>query len=392
MTTQTHAPLDVVYIRDHLVPSGGTTYLVDTLPRFDPARAQVSLCVLQNFRPHDASAVWWQESGIPTSFIGRSKRNPWHLFRFGVSLRRRKPDLVVLSGPKSMILGGGLTKVLGIPSSTHFNNMIALSNAMMWTQRQFISGTTSVAVSNAVRHWASSHYHLPLEQIEVIRPGRDLTRFATAAGTGGALLRAALGIPPHAPIIALVGRLLVAQKGQDLMIQAMPALLRRHPETVLLVVGDGPDRRSLEAMIQDMGLGQAARLLGHRENVAEILAAADLAVVPSVCEEAFGFGVLEGWSAGVPVVAFASGGLPELLQHRTNGLLVPKSDVVALVDTISELLANPGLAIHLTAAGRQSATRFTVDRHVATLTDCYTRIVADFRRAQEGPAIRTSGS
>lgn len=370
------SPINVVYVRDHLIPSGGTTYLRDTLPRFDADFVRTSLCVLQP--PAEGRAA--QFSGIPTFFAGHGKRAPWHLFRLARLLARQNPDLLVLSGPKSMVLGGLAARMLRVPGSAHLNNMLEVPPLMRLAQRRLLAGSNASAVSRAVRAWASTYYGLAPARIEVIHPAINLTRFPAAAGMGAAL-RASLGIPPKAPVLALIGRLVVAQKGQDLMIRAMTALLRRHPDAVLLLAGDGPDRQDLESLIRHLGLERAVHLLGRREDVAAILAASDVVVVPSVCEEGFGLVAVEGWAAGVPVVAFESGGIGEIVRHRQTGLLVPKGDVAGLADAISGLLEDRAEAARLARAGQREVARFTVDRHVATLTAFYARIVADSRRS-----------
>lgn len=374
MIAQTRArPLNVVYVRDHLAPSGGTTYLRNTLPRFDPRRIRASLCVLQ---PRDDSIPSVESAEIPTFFAGRSKRDPRHLLEVRALLRTWKPDLLVLSGPKSMIVGGLLARVLGLPSSPRFNNMLPVSKATIWVQRRLLSTTTvAVAVSHAVRDWAAACYRLPPSHVEVIHPGHETARFALGPEVGQAI-RAKLGIDTSAPVVALVGRLVTAQKGQDLVVKAMPRLLRSHPNAILLIIGEGPDRELLETLSCDLGIGRAVRLLGHRDDVPEILAAADVVAIPSVCEEAFPFTALEGWAAGRPLVAFASGGLAEMVQHRKTGLVIPKGDAAGLIDAILRVLNDAALADRLVNAGRRAAAEFTVENHVEALSDFYRRIVA----------------
>ena len=319
--------------------------------------------------------------GVPTFFIGRKKVDPRCLFDLVAQLRRWKPDLIVLSGPKSMVLGGVAARILDVPVSAHLNNTLPVPELMRRAQRRVLAGSTAIAVSKAVRAWASTYYGLPPERLEVLHPGFDLTAFPAAAETGQ-MVRSRLGIPPDAPVIALIGRLVVAQKGQNLMLQAMPTLLQRHPEAVLLMAGDGPDRRYLESLVQDLGLDRAVRMLGHREDVAEILAAADATVVPSTCEEGFGLMVVEAWAAGVPVVAFGGGGLGELVRHHETGLLVTKGDVTGLASATSALLGDPDEARRVARAGQKEVARFSVDHHVTGLADFYARIVSDFRRAK----------
>ena len=375
MSTQRRGrPLHVVHIRDHLVPSGGTTYFRNTLPQFDRGRVRASLCVLQ--RPDDASR-WFETAGVATFCVGRSKLDARHLLDVRDVLLVQDTDLLVLSGPKSMIVGGLLARFLGLPTSPHFNHMIPNSMPMMWLQRRLSSTTAiAVAVSQAVRDWAAENYGLLDARIRVVHPGHDVARFAAPQPGVRRTFRAALNIDQHTPVIALIGRLLSAQKGQELLIRAIPGVLRLCPNAILLVVGDGPDRAELETLVRGLGLGQAVRLLGHRDDIPEVLASTDVLVLPSLCEEAFPLAALEGLAAGRPVVAFAVGGLREIVCDGATGLLVAKGDVPGLVEAIVSLVQNPTLGDQLGRAGKQFAARFTVEAHVMQLMDLYEEIVA----------------
>ena len=375
MTVQTaaRAPLKVLYIRDHLIPAGGTTALLDTLPRFDPARIAPSLCVLQ---PRDEIASVFEAAGVPTLCIAHRKPDPRCLLETRAWARGREPCLLVLSGPKSLIIGGLVARSLGLPTSPFFNHMIADSKLVTLAQRRLASTTAiGVASSRAVRDWACARYRLPPERVQVVYPGHDGGRFAAPP----AAARDALGLPPGAAVIAMVGRLVSAQKGQDLLLRAMPEIRRQCPEALLLIAGDGPDRAALESLAQELGLGAAVRFLGRRDDVPALLAASDVVAVPSVVAEAFGLTALEGMAAGRPVVAFASGGLPELVRDGETGILVPTGDAAGLARAIRQLLTEPALRDRLGAAGRRVAAGFTTEARVAALSDIYERIAATSR-------------
>jgi glycosyltransferase involved in cell wall biosynthesis len=372
MTAQTavRAPLKVLYIRDHLNLGGGTTALLDTLPRFDPARIAPSLCVLQ---PRDEIARVFEAAGVPTLCIAHRKPDPRCLLDARAWARGRAAGLLVLSGPKSLIIGGLLARLLNLPTSPFFNHMIASSKLVTLAQRRLASTTAiGVASSRAVQDWACARYGLPLERVQVVYPGHDGGRFAVPPTAA----RDALGLPPGAPVIAMIGRLVSAQKGQDLLLRAMSEIRRHCPEALLLIVGDGPDRAALESLARKLGLAAAVRFFGHRDDIPAFLAASQVVAVPSVVAEAFGLTALEGMAAGRPVVAFASGGLPELIRHGETGFLVPKGDVAGLASAIQQLLTDPARRERLGAAGRRVAAGFTTEARVDALSDIYERIAA----------------
>jgi len=368
------APLSVLYVRDHLQAAGGSTYLLDTLPRFDPIRVKPVLYVLGPLEPDHHPAVLDQ---LDVTFTDRAPgdwRRPVDLWRLA---RRVRPDLVVLSGPRSMVQGGLLAALLGVPSLLHLNFVIEFSPAQVRLQRLLRRrGQHVIAVSEAVRRWAADALALDAAAIERIYPVRDWHRHGDPAHGARARLRHACAVPDGAIALLLVGRLLLAEKGQDVMLHALRALLRDRPDTVLLLAGDGPDRHRVVELAQALGVEHAVRLLGYRQDVPELLAACDLLVVPSTCEEAFGLVALEAHAAGRPVIVSAAGGLTEIVSHGVNGCVVPRGDAPALANAIRRLLADPALVRRLVERGRIDVERFGFDAHMTTLTDLFARVVA----------------
>lgn len=372
--TRVRRPLQVVYVRDHLIPSGGTAALLDNLSRFDPKRILPSLCVI---RARDHAADAFEDAGVPTICIGHRWLDPRCLLAARAWVRSRRPAFLVLSGPRSLVVGGLLARWLGLPTSPFFNHMIPDSAPMTLVQRG-LSSTTAIGVASsyAVRDWACARYRLSPAQVEVIYPGRDMTRFAPLTRRARERVRADLGLSSSQPVIAMIGRLMSAQKGQDLMLRAMTDLLPRCPAAMLLIVGDGPDRAALERLSSELRIGPAIRFLGWRDEIPEIVGASDVVVVPSVVGEAFGLAALEGMAAERPVVAFATGGLKEIVRDGETGILVPTGDAAALASAIARIVTDAALADRLGAAGRRIAAGFTIEARVENVSALYERIAA----------------
>jgi glycosyltransferase involved in cell wall biosynthesis len=148
--------------------------------------------------------------------------------------------------------------------------------------------------------------------------------------------------------LVTVGRL-QAPKDPLTLVRALAALAHGSHETV--IVGDGPDRSAVEAEVRRLGLDSAVRLAGVRNDVAALLAAADLFVLSSR-SEGLPLSILEAMAAGLPVVASSVGGVPELVLDGETGLLVPPGDSRSLAQAIERLLADPALRGRLGAAGR----------------------------------------
>ncbi len=222
-----------------------------------------------------------------------------------------------------------------------------------------------VAVSQVVADSVIEIERVHAGQVMVIENGIELSRFA---GVDGGRLRRELALETR-PIVACVSRL-TAEKGVESAIRMMPMVGRG---AALLLVGDGPERERLRALAEQLQLGDAVRFLGVRNDVERVLAAADVVVVPSHWEEAFGLAVVEGMAAGRPVVVSRSGAMPSLVGEA--GLVVPKRDPAALAGAVTRLLDDPLLRARLgRAAAAQARARFGMARFVAEVCGLYRRV------------------
>jgi len=153
-------------------------------------------------------------------------------------------------------------------------------------------------------------------------------------------------------VIGVVGRLRW-EKGQDILLNAMPEVVKKIPNTVLLVVGDGPDRKSLEQRAKSLGLENNILWLGQRsaEEVYELYKVMDVVVVPSRFE-GFGLTAAESIAAGCPVIASAVDGLAEVIQDGLTGLLFPSGDTKKLASLIIDLFADKKKALNIAGKGK----------------------------------------
>jgi glycosyltransferase involved in cell wall biosynthesis len=139
----------------------------------------------------------------------------------------------------------------------------------------------------------------------------------------------------------------------------------------LQIAGAGPERPALDEDIRALGLNDAVRFLGWQADLAPWLAGWDIFVQPSL-EEGLPIAAMEAMAAGLPVVATAVGGTPELVEDGKTGWLVPPGDPAALVQRIRALLLNPEQARVIGAAGRARVReKFSTDRMVTELSAIY---------------------
>jgi len=216
--------------------------------------------------------------------------------------------------------------------------------------------------------------NVPRSAIHVIRNGTPLERFdRPALAARRTEIRSALGVG-DAPLVLVLAALRDG-KGHDVLIDALPILHQRIPRARLLLAGSGSCEQQLRR--QAAPYGTAVLFLGARTDVPELLAGADLVVLPSF-SEALPTALIEAAAAGRPVVATRVGGTPEVVHHGRTGLLVPPGDAHALAEAMSDVLSAPDWARRLGHAARRMAQeRFSlggqIDRTLALWSEVVSR-------------------
>jgi glycosyltransferase involved in cell wall biosynthesis len=189
-----------------------------------------------------------------------------------------------------------------------------------------------------------------------------------------AACRAALGLEPGHRVALCVARL-SPEKDVGGFLEAAALLTATLPEARFLVAGDGPLLPTLRRQVDLLGLNGRAFLLGRRDDVPDLMAAAEVVCVPSR-EEGLGLAALEAMACALPVVAARVGGLPEVVDEGTTGLLVPPGDPVALAGALGTILVDPVQSAAWGAAGRARVlARFTDARMIAGTEAVYAAAV-----------------
>lgn len=279
--------------------------------------------------------------------------NPLTIARLTGLLRRVRPDLVVTLMDKDLRLTGAAARLLGLPVIARRANDQPLSAHLY--SRVIYAGIAShhIANSQATRDtMLGSAPWLDPERITVIHNGVDARHFDSAAA-------AQLSVPAGVRV-GLIGRL-EERKGVLDLLDAWPSVSNQNADAQLVLVGRGP-------LEQDVARGAArlerAQFLGYHADVAPILKALDIVVVPSHWE---GFGLIaaEAMAAGKPVIAANASSLPEIVRDGVDGLLVPARDPEALSTAILRLAADPELRARMGAAGHERVAReFSIDRMI----------------------------
>lgn len=263
------------------------------------------------------------------------------------------------------------------PSVIHVRDVLPPGPAARAITRAVVAQPGAVVcISHYVarRFAADGRCRLP---VSVVPNAVDLARFDPVRADRGAT-RAQLALPADAPVLAIVGQI-TPWKGHDTAVRALHVVRRTHPAARLLIVGDvkfdAPATRlrnrsylaELRQLVDALGLGDAVRFTGERQDVAEILGAVDALLVPSVAEP-FGRTVIEAMAMGAPVIATDLGGPAEIIEHGVTGLLAPPGEPARWAEAVNRVLADPDGARARTACGRAVAVEsFGANRHARAM-------------------------
>jgi glycosyltransferase involved in cell wall biosynthesis len=217
---------------------------------------------------------------------------------------------------------------------------------------------------------------IPAERVTVVRRGRDPIRLGAPSPERRAASRAMLGLGPDARIVVNVGRE-DFQKDQSALVGAFATLARADERLVLFLVGRrGSASQDIDRRIADSGVASRIVRLGHRGDVPNILAAADLFVFPSRWEGLPG-AVIEAMALGLPIVASRIPSITELLLEAECGLLVPPGDEAALASSLGSLLTDASRRLAMGERGRNLfLERYTLEESVKGMTALYQRLLA----------------
>lgn len=270
------------------------------------------------------------------------------------------------------ILAGLLT---GVPVICHVKGFEKYSQRERWGARRLAS---LVFMTEAVAaHCRENGIVAPHNQ--VIYDAVDLAWMQAKRSRGE--VRAALGVDADQPLLLISGNI-QEWKGQAVVVEAMGRIAARHPRAVCLVAG-GVHRagaayaEAMQRRIAELGLPQAVRLLGFRDDMPDLIHAVDIVVHASVRPEPFGRVILEAMLAGRAVIASDAGGVRELIEDGVTGWLVPPGDAEALASALDRCLSQPTAAAEIGERGRTWATRnFSLERHVAEMGAEYERAAA----------------
>jgi glycosyltransferase involved in cell wall biosynthesis len=374
-------PIRVTYLIDSLGMGGAERVLLSTLQHLDRERFEPRVCALQERDGNPLTAAV-RDLGITVDMVPVGRlRDPRALARVVRYLRSSRAELLHTQLEFSNILGGVAAKIRRIPcvSTLHTfddppaGTRDAWRTRLMWGSMRRLHSRV-IAVSEAVRLHHMEHGGLPAGKIVTIYNGVDLSAFEPEATSIRESLRGDLGIGPDAPVMVSVAVLREA-KGMQHLLDAMNKIRQTVPSVRLVIVGEGEHGMALRQHSERLGLGEHVVFTGMRSDVADLLTMSDLFVLPTL-GDVLPTVVAEAMAAGLPVVATNVGGLPEMVEDGSTGLLVSPASAAELANACARLLDDPDLASGMGRAGRVLATeRFDVRGQLARLSELYESLV-----------------
>lgn len=383
----------ILYAIESLGSGGTERSLAELLPPLTASGIEAEVVCLRRAEGHHQQV---EAAGIPVTVL--AARGWWgRIAELRRRLRREPPDLLHTMLFRTDLIGrlaaaGTGVTVLGSLVSTPYDPIRRLDprlgagrlnrarRADAWTARGLCDHFH--AVSRAAASAAVRDLGVPAKRITVVARGRDPRALEVPSPQRRAAARAALGLEVEDELVLHSGRHEYA-KGQLDLVAATALLARSRPRLRVLIAGrEGAVTADLERAIAAAGVADRVRLLGHRNDVPELLAAADLFAFPSLYEGLPG-AVIEAMALGLPVVAADIPALREVVEPGRSALLVPPREPAALASAIGDMLTDRERARAFGRRGRALfEERFTLERSVDGMLDLYRSLTGRRRPAR----------
>jgi glycosyltransferase involved in cell wall biosynthesis len=364
----------VVYLA-HAFMVGGAEEMVLNLVRHLPPRFEPMVCCINQPGPIGEEI---RKTGAPFAVLGLTPgwRRPGDVRRIGRYLRETQPTIVhtfLLTASLYGRLAAILTRV-PVVIGTEVNIYERKQPLHALAERLLMAGTSRVIASaDSVRDFYIKQIHAAPQKVDVVYNAVDWNQLQTTATRD--VLRRSLGLLPDAQVAGIIARL-TEQKGHRYLLEALastPSLAN----VQLLVIGDGDLRESLVQDARARGLERRVHFLGARRDLGDLLAAMDVFVLPSLWE-GLPLSMILAMGAGLPIVATAVAGVPEVVEEGRTGLLVPPADAAALGAALARVFGDAAFAQRMGREARASVLpRFGVDGYVRSIAGLYDRLLSE---------------
>lgn len=343
---------------------GAEKLLVPFSLRIDGTRFSVIVVALTCGGPVEDEL---RREGVDVRVVRRdAKFGPGDLLRLITLIRKERVDIVHTHLQNADILAGLAAKACGVMQVSTFHGIAhdpGLAGRLK-TWLRVILPDRIIAVSGATARACIDEFGARRDRVSIVYNGLDSDSFFPAVRRER----------KNEVVLATVGRL-EEEKGNAFFLEALAEVKRRLPNAVGIIIGDGSLKAELERMAGELGLKEAVRFLGARNDVPDLLRIADIVVIPSLTE-GFSLVALEAMACGKPVIATRVGGIPELIDDGTNGILVPARDSRELAHAIIKLAGDLALSEKMGSQGRAKVIeQFSLEKMVRGIERVYVSMI-----------------
>jgi glycosyltransferase involved in cell wall biosynthesis len=366
--------LNVLQVCDHLGWEGSRMHGVKRLfawmiPRFDPARYNVSLVSL---RKKDLSEETLESFGVDITYLHKSKFDPATLPALLKVVDRKAIDILHLHGYGATTFGrmaGGMRR---IPSILHEHANLTDTPWFQKIADRALEPLTdiAIAVSQSTAEFVIKARQIPAEKTKVVYLGVPLEEFSRRRPAEDvASARAELGIAPGEFAIGCVTRL-HDSKGNQYLVDAAKLVVAERPQAKFFLVGEGPLLPALQDQARALGLGDRFVFAGFAKDVARVVSAFDVSVFPSLWEGT-PLTVFEALAMGKSIVATDADGLLDVLTDARDAVIVPKRDARALADGLIRMIDEPDTRARLASNAHETSRQYDIAAFVRKMERLY---------------------
>ena len=362
--------LKIVHLVTSLEVGGAQHNMLLGLPRLDRNRYEhhiVSIMNRMQMRPQ------FLKAGIGVHTLGLSHKTDLAVaLRLRSLLKQLRPDILHTYLIHGNVLGRIVGRLIGVPVIIGSELTIGQAGRLGRLVTKLTNPLTDAVEVNSETGGKAIVAGLGVtsEKVEVVLPGLDLDAFGGTEGR--AAIRAELGLKTSQHLVLYIGRLRRV-KGVDYGIKAFAQALAKQPDMHLALAGEGEERQHLEHLTEELGISERVSFLGVRNDLANVLSAADSVLMPSLTE-GFPRVAIEAMASSKPVIATRVGGTPEAIVDGQSGILVPPKDTGAMASAIARLVADPDLQARLGSSARQRTEQhYSAASYVAHLDEMYQR-------------------
>lgn len=381
-------PKNVMLLLNALARGGAERQALELAKGIDRSRFRITVCAMRaGGTLHSA----FEQAGVPVVVLRkRMPADPIRLLELVRLLRRERVDILHAFLTPQIVWGYIAARLAAVPVFIPSVRNIELDEPAWWRPiLRFVLARSPVIHVNAeatVRYLKQQGLAAP-EHAEVIPNGVDISRFGPDVPRN--LYRQRLCLNDDTLLVGTVGRL-VPQKNIPLFLQMARQVTAMGEPVHFIIAGDGPLREELKRQASELGIGRYVHFVGEISDVPSLMADLHLFVLSSDWEGMPNV-VAEAMAAGVPVVATAVGGTPELVQDGRTGFLVPPRRLTDLTDAVVKLLRDEKRRGQMARAGRSRVEHhFTVERMVGRVQGLYERLSAT--QSQRCPTAQEAGT